>query len=173
MKTQRDSMILRCHLYTDIFCIYYFIAPHLLQKGSKYDRKTFQLLLLQLQSHQGWARIEATLSVCDFCREVIQANAILQTDKNRNIHSVDVTLKYDIFILSLIYFNTSTVHLQTKVTNENLSLYLVRKIFIGAETFALYNAAVSTVLILVSWSKRAPIRKKKKHQPTLLLIRTV
>lgn len=61
MKTQRDSMILRCHLYTDIFCIYYFIAPHLLQKGSKYDRETFQLLLLQLQSHQGWARIEARL----------------------------------------------------------------------------------------------------------------
>lgn len=48
MKTQKDSVILRSHLYIDNFCIYYFIVPHPLQKGSKYDRKTFQLLLLQL-----------------------------------------------------------------------------------------------------------------------------
>lgn len=88
--------------------------------------------------------------MCDFCREVIQAKAILQTDQKRNTNSVDVILKHGILILSLISLNISTGHLSTKVTNKNLSLYLVRKIFIGTETYALYNAAVPTALILVS-----------------------
>lgn len=111
MKTQRDSMILRCYPYIDIFCIYNFVVPHLLQKQSKCDRKTFWLLLLlQLQSHQGWALTELSciLAVRDFCKDIKQAKVILQTGKNRNTPSADVILQHGILLLSLTSLNIST-----------------------------------------------------------------